>query len=226
MEVTSDRNFADGRFPVQYVIRPMSEQFRDYRGYAGTVAGGIFRPGDAVAVLSPAAVSSTAASSTAGSGGQLTRIAAIESQDGPLAEAFPPMAVTITLEDDLSVARGDLICPAANRPSAGQEIEATVSWMTEQSELAPGRRLWLKHTTRRVHAIVDELCYRLDVNTLACDESARLLTVNDIGQVRLRLTEPLYYDDYKHNRVTGSFTLIDEATFNTVGAGMIGGDSR
>ena len=216
VEVASHRNFVDGRFPVQYVIRPMSEQFRDYRGYAGTVAGGVFRPGDAVAVLSPAA----------GEDGQPTHIDAIESRDGPLAEAFSPMAVTITLADDLSVARGDLICPLANRPSVGREVEATVGWMTEQSALAPGRRLWLKHTTRRVRAIVDELCYRLDVNTLACDESAQSLAVNEIGRVRLRLTEPLYYDDYRRNRVTGSFTLIDEATYNTVGAGMIGSEAR
>ena len=200
------RDHMAGRFPVQSVIRPMGKDYPDYRGYAGTVAAGVFRPGDEVVVL-PSGIA--------------TRIRSIDSYDGALAEAVPPMAVTITLEDDLDVSRGHMICPPDDRPIASNEFEATICWMTEQSELAPGQRLWLKHTTRRVHAVVSEVLFRLDVNTLVRDEGAQSLSLNEIGRVRLRTTEQLFHDAYSRNRATGNLILIDEATYNTVGAGMI-----
>jgi bifunctional enzyme CysN/CysC len=205
VHVASDRNLVDTRFPVQFVIRPQSDAFHDYRGYAGTVASGVLRPGDEVQVLPS---------------GLTTTIAAIDGPRGPLAEAFAPMSVTIRLADDLDVSRGDLICRPANAPHVAQDIDAMVSWMTDEP-LRPGRRIAVKHTTRSVRAVVKELQYRLDVNTLHRDTDADGLGLNDIGRVRLRTTQPLFVDDYARNRVTGRFILIDEATNATVGAGML-----
>jgi bifunctional enzyme CysN/CysC len=170
------------------------------------VAGGVFKPGDEVVVL-PSGFTST--------------IAAIDSADGPVAEAFSPMAVTIRLADDVDVSRGDMICRDRNRPHVGQDIEATVCWLTNDSDLRPGAKLALKHTTRWGRALVKDLQYRLDVNTLHRDESAASLGLNEIGRVRLRTTVPLFFDEYRRNRTTGSFVLVDEASNNTVGAGMI-----
>ncbi len=204
VHVASDRNLIDARFPVQYVLRPQSNQHRDYRGYAGTVAGGVFKAGDDVVVLPS---------------GFESRIAAIETIDGPIAEAFPPMAVTIRLEDDLDVSRGDMICRPKNAPVPTQDLDAMVSWMSD-TPLVPGQKLAVKHTTRTTRALVKELQYRLDVNTLHRDEEATQLGLNDIGRVRLRTTTPLFLDAYRRSRTTGGFILIDESTNRTVAAGM------
>ena len=206
VHIASDRNLIDARFPVQYVIRPQSDEFHDYRGYAGTVAGGVFKPGDDVVVL-PSGFTST--------------IASIETFDGPLEEAFAPMSVTIRLADEIDISRGDMIARPNNQPHSGQDIEAMVCWMSEAAALSPGTKLGIKHTTRSARALVKQLNYRLDVNTLHRDESATSLALNEIGRVVLRTTAPLFFDEYRRNRTTGSFILIDEGTNNTVGAGMI-----
>ena len=202
VHVASDRNLIDARLPVQYVIRG-----RDFRGYAGTVAGGVFKPGDDVVVL-PA--------------GFTTRVHSIWGPGGePIGEAFPPQAVTVRLDDELDVARGDLLCRPHNRPHVGQEIDAMVCWLTERSTLAPGARYTVRHTTSSVRAQVRELVYRLDVNTLHRDEAAESLSLNEIGRIRLRTQAPLLFDSYRRNRTTGSFILVDDATNNTVAGGMI-----
>jgi bifunctional enzyme CysN/CysC len=205
VHVASDRNLVDTRFPVQYVIRPQTDESRDYRGYAGRVGAGVLRPGDEVQVLPS---------------GLTTTIAGIDGPDGPLDAAFPPMSVTVRLTDDLDVSRGDMICRPHNAPTVTQDVDAMVCWMAD-APLVPRMRLAVKHTTRSVRAVVKDLQYRLDVNTLHRDTTAEGLGLNDIGRVTLRTTQPLFVDDYHRNRVTGRFILIDEATNATVGAGMI-----
>ena len=205
LHIASDRNLIDARFPVQYVIRPFSGSHHDYRGYAGQVAGGIFKPGDDVVVL-PAGLPS--------------RIAAIETMDGPVAEAFAPMSVTIRLEDDIDISRGDMICRPHNQPAVSQDVEAMVCWMADEP-MRPGAKYAIKHTTRSARALVKELRYRLDINSLHRDETATDLALNEIGRLQLRVTAPLFTDPYRVNRTTGSFILIDEGTNATVGAGMV-----
>jgi bifunctional enzyme CysN/CysC len=205
VHVASDRNLIDVRFPVQHVIRPQSAQHPDYRGYAGQIAGGILKPGDEVVVLPS---------------GFTSRIAAIETADGPVEEAFAPMSVTVRLTDDIDVSRGDMICRPHNVPKTTQDIDAMVCWMSE-APLAVGQKLWVKHTTRSARVIVKELQYRLDVNTLHREPETASLRMNDIGRVRLRSTLPLFCDEYRRNRTTGGFVLIDEATNRTVGAGIV-----
>jgi sulfate adenylyltransferase large subunit len=205
--ISSDRNMIDARLPVQWVVRPQAASVPDYRGYAGQVAGGVFKPGDTVMVLPS---------------GLTTTVAGIDTFDGPLDEAFPPMSVTVRLTDDVDVSRGDLICRPLNQPTVGQDLDAMVAWMTERP-LAVGDFLALKHTTRWVRAVVRDVRYRLDVNTLHRDESASTLGLNDVGRVSLRVTQPLYYDSYRRNRLTGSFILAAEDTNVTVGAGMLHG---
>jgi bifunctional enzyme CysN/CysC len=211
VHIASDRNLIDPRFPVQYVIRPFSNEFHDYRGYAGTVAGGTMKPGDEVIVL-PSGFTST--------------IKSIETSDGRVDEAFSPMSVTVTLNDEIDISRGDMICRPNNQPTIGQDIDAMVCWMTEQSKLVPRAKLAIKHTTRSARAMVKDIHYRLDVNTLHRDEHADHLQLNEIGRVSLRTTLPLFFDEYRRNRETGSFILIDEGTNATVGAGMIMGPSQ
>jgi bifunctional enzyme CysN/CysC len=206
VHIASDRNLVDVRFPVQYVIRPQSTKYPDYRGYAGQVASGVLKPGDEVMVLPS---------------GFTSRIASIENADGPVAEAFPPMSVTIRLTDEIDIARGDLICRPHNAPRPAQDIDALICWMDETAPLQPGRKYSVKHTTRSARAVVKELQYRLDVNTLHRDESAQSLGLNEIGRVRLRTTAPLLADEYRRNRTTGGFIVIDETTLRTVGAAMI-----
>jgi bifunctional enzyme CysN/CysC len=208
VHIASDRNLIDVRFPVQYVLRPKSDEFHDYRGYAGTVAGGVMKPGDEVVVLPS---------------GFETRIKSIDTMDGPVAEAYSPMSVSVTLEDDIDVSRGDMIARPGNQPEVGQDIEATVCWMSEKAPLRAGNKYAIKHTTNVARALVKDLVYRLDVNTLHRDEDAAELTLNEIGRVTLRTTAPLFFDEYRRNRTTGSFILIDEATNATVAAGMITG---
>jgi bifunctional enzyme CysN/CysC len=170
------------------------------------MAGGVLKPGDEVVVL-PSGFEST--------------IRSIDTYDGPVDEAFAPMSVTITLSDDIDVSRGDMISRPHNRPHSSQDIDATVCWMTELSSLRPNARYVLKHTTRTVKAVVRALQYRLDVNTLHRDEDASELRLNEIGRVTLRTQLPLFFDEYRRNRDTGSFVLVDEANNNTVAAGMI-----
>ena len=209
VHIASDRNLIDVRFPVQYVIRPHAAtdaELHDYRGYAGQVAGGVLKPGDEVLHLPS---------------GLPTRVRRIEAAGKPVAEAFAPMSVTLLLDDDVDISRGDMICRPNNRPAAAQDIEAMVSWMSSDLPLARRSRLIVKHTSRTVKAIVTDLHYRIDVNTLHRDEAATQLGLNEIGRVRLRLTQPIFCDPYARNRTTGGLILIDEATNATVGAAMI-----
>jgi len=205
LHIASDRNLIDARFPVQYVVRPFSGAHLDYRGYAGTVAGGVFKPGDDVVVLPS---------------GLPSKIAAIETKDGPVAEAFAPMAVTIRLTDEIDISRGDMICRPNNQPQVSQDVEAMVCWMADEP-MRPGGKYAIKHTTRSARTMVKDLRYRLDINSLHRDEEATTLSLNEIGRLQLRVTAPLFTDPYKKNRTTGSFILIDEGTNATVGAGMV-----
>jgi sulfate adenylyltransferase large subunit len=205
VHVASDRDLVDARFPVQYVVRPKSDEFHDYRGYAGMVAGGVFKPGDDVLVLPS---------------GMTSKIAGIDLFDKEISEAFPPMSVTMRLEDDVDVSRGDMICRPQNAPKPSQDIDAMICWMTNEP-LRPRQKLAIKHTTRTGRALVKDIQYRMDVNTLHRDQETKELALNEIGRVQLRTTVPLLCDPYSKNRTTGSFILIDEATGVTVGAGMI-----
>jgi bifunctional enzyme CysN/CysC len=207
VHTASDRNLIDARFPVQWVIRPMTDEHHDYRGYAGQVAGGVLRPGDDVVVLPSGAKS---------------KIAGIDSYDGPLDAAHATMSVTVRLEDELDVSRGDTIARASNQPEVAREVEATVCWMSEAA-LRPGARYLVKQTTRTVRATVADLRYRINVNSLHREPNAEALELNDIGRVHLSLSEPLAFDTYTRNRTMGAFILIDPATNDTVGAGMISG---
>jgi bifunctional enzyme CysN/CysC len=211
VHIASDRNLIDARFPVQYVIRPMSDAHHDYRGYAGQVAGGVMKPGDEVVVL-PSGFTST--------------IATIDSPVGPVEAAYAPMSVTVTLTDDVDVSRGDMIARQRNQPHVGQDIDAMVCWMSESTWLRPGAKLAIKHTTRWARAVVKDLRYQLDINTLHRYEDAVGLSLNEIGRVSLRITQPLFFDEYRRNRTTGSFILVDEASNTTVGAGMILGPTE
>jgi bifunctional enzyme CysN/CysC len=203
--VASDRNLRDPRFPVQWVVRPMTDEHHDYRGYAGEVASGVLRTGDEVVVLPS---------------GKTSRIASIDTFDGDLEEAYPPLSVTLRLEDDVDVSRGDMICRPENRPTEAREIDAMVCWMSERP-LSPSARYRIKHTSRTALAKVDEVRYRIDVNSLHRDKEAAGLELNEIGRLRLRLSTPLFVDEYRRNRATGAFILIDESTNDTVGAGMV-----
>ncbi|KQY50263.1 sulfate adenylyltransferase [Nocardioides sp. Root140] len=205
VHVASDRDLVDVRFPVQYVVRPKSDDFHDYRGYAGMVAGGVLKKGDEVVVLPS---------------GMTSKIAAIDLFDTEIDQAFPPMSVTVRLEDDVDVSRGDMIARVNNAPKPSQDIDAMVCWMTNEP-LRPRQKLAIKHTTRTGRAMVKDVQYRLDVNTLHRDQDTKELGLNEIGRVQLRTTVPLLCDPYSKNRATGSFILIDEATGVTVGAGMI-----
>lgn len=207
VHIASDRNLVDVRFPVQYVIRPHQNQHHDYRGYAGQVAGGVMRPGDDVVVLPS---------------GLPSRILSIDTADGPVDEAFAPMSVTVRLEDELDVSRGDMICRPHNQPATSQDIDAMICWMGDKP-LATGQKLAIKHTTRNAKVLVKELQYELDINSLHRNSDASDLKLNEIGRVRLRSTSPLLVDEYRRNRQTGGFILIDERTNSTVGAGMIVG---
>jgi len=205
VHITSDRNLVDVRFPVQWVIRPQSDEHHDYRGYAGQVAGGVLKPGDEVMVL-PSGMTST--------------ITKIEEGTRPVEEAYPPMSVTIHLADDVDVSRGDMLCRPHNQPIVGQDLDAMICWMTDKP-LQPRARYALKHTTRWTRAIVTDLLYRLDINTGHREEEVKELGLNHLGRIKLRTTTPIVYDAYKKNRTTGSFILVDEATNATVAAGML-----
>ncbi|MEU5882061.1 GTP-binding protein [Spirillospora sp. NPDC047279] len=209
VHVSSDHNLIDVRFPVQHVIRPHQStdpELHDYRGYAGQVAGGVLRPGDEVVHLPS---------------GLTTTITHIDGPGGPLDEAYPPMSVALRLADELDISRGDMIARPNNRPEAAQDLDAMVCWMTPDRRLTPRTKLVIKHTTRTARALVKDLHYRLDVNTLHRDDGATGLELNEIGRIRLRVTQPLFVDDYGRNRLTGGFILVDETSGDTVAAGMI-----
>lgn len=205
IHIGSDNNHIDCRFPVQYVVRPQSDRFHDYRGYAGRIASGIFKPGDEVLVL-PSGLRST--------------IKSIVTYEGEIDEAFAPMSVTINLEDDIDVSRGDMIVRPHNQPKSGQDIDIIMCWLNRGS-MNPRSKYLLMHTTKDAKAIIKEVAYKIDINTLHRIEDYKEIKMNDIARVSLRVTQPLFYDSYSRNRYTGNLILIDEATKETVAAGMI-----
>jgi len=205
IHIGSDENLIDCRFPVQYVIRPRDDKFHDYRGYAGKIESGVFKPGDKVDVLPS---------------GFTTTIKSIENQNGKVDEAFPPMSVSIQLEDDLDISRGDMIVRENNIPTISQDIDLMVCWMNKK-KLHPNSKYVVRHTTKETKCIVKEINYKIDINTLHRIQDAKELGLNDIGRIRIRTAQPLYFDSYRKNRATGSLILIDENTNETVAAGMI-----
>lgn len=206
VHIGSDHNLIDCRFPVQHVIRPMSNDYHDYRGFSGRVAGGVFKPGDEVMHL-PSGITS--------------KIAAITTIDGDLPEAFPPQSVTLVLEDDVDISRGDMIVRENNIPKIGQDIDIMLCWMDDKKPLQLNGKYSIRHTTRDARCIVKEILYKVDVNTLHRIQDVDSLTLNEIGRVKIRTTVPLFYDEYRRNRNTGSLIIIDEGSNTTVGAGMI-----
>lgn len=205
VHIGSDQNHIDPRFPVQYVVRPMTTEYHDYRGYAGRVAGGIFRKGEEVAVLPS---------------GFTSKIKSIDTMNGPIETAFPPMSVTITLEDDIDVSRGDMIVKVNNQPEPKQEFDVMICWLNEKP-MQLGGKYSLKHTSRDARCIIKGVKYKMNINTLEKLDGDANIGLNDIARISLRTTAPLFLDGYRKNRNTGSLILIDEATNNTVGAGMI-----
>jgi sulfate adenylyltransferase subunit 1 len=205
VHIGSDENLVDCRFPVQYVIRPRSDTYHDYRGYAGKIASGIFKPDDSVIVL-PSGFSTT--------------IKSIEDAHGELIEAFPPMSVVMQLKDDLDISRGDMLVRPHNAPFIGQNVDCMVCWMNVKP-LTAGTKYVIRHTTRELKGLVKEIQYKIDINTLHRIPQVTQLGLNEIGRITLRTAQPLFYDSYQHNRATGSIILIDEKTNETVGAGMI-----
>jgi sulfate adenylyltransferase subunit 1 len=204
--IGSDNNHVNARFPVQWVIRPHSDEHHDFRGYAGRVAGGVFKPGDDV-VVQPS--------------GFATKIKAIESLEGPQEQAFAPLSCTMTLEDEIDISRGDMIVKPNNPPEKEQVIEAMICWFSEDTQLQPRGKYHLRHTTKEVKAIVQEIKYKVNINTLHKIEGETTFGLNEIGRVSIRTSAPLLFDSYRRNRQTGSFVLIDSQTNETVAAGMI-----
>jgi sulfate adenylyltransferase subunit 1 len=205
IHIANDTNFTDLRFPVQYVIRPQSDKYHDFRGYAGRVAGGVIEVGDKVIVL-PAGLS--------------TKIMTIETMKGKLDKAFPPQSVTITLEDDIDISRGDMIVAENNRPTSGQDITMMFCWLNEK-QLVAGGKYTVRHTTKETKCIIKSVDYKVNVNTLEKITDDKSVKLNEIGQMTIRTSKPLFYDSYKRNRITGCIILIDEGTNETVCAGMI-----
>jgi sulfate adenylyltransferase subunit 1 len=205
VQINADLNHVDARFPVQWVIRPQSDKYHDYRGFAGNVAGGTFKVGDEVVAL-PSGFS--------------TKIKSIDGYQEQIEEAFAPMAVTITLEDEIDIARGDMLAKPNNKPEVGQEIDLMICWMGDKP-LNPKGKYLLKHTTNEVRAMITETLYKVDINTLHKLEEDKAIEFNDIARIKLKTAKPLMYDSYKKNRTTGALILVDEFTNETVGAGMI-----
>ena len=203
--VAGEENHVEARFPVQWVIRPMNDEWHDFRGYAGRVAGGVFKPGDAVTVLPS---------------GFASRIKAIHGPGGELTEAFAPNSVCMTLTEDIDISRGDMLVKANNPPQVGQNIEAMICWFSPRP-MPPRARFVLRHTTKETKAVIQEVKYQVDINTLHKIEGVACFAMNDIGRVSLRTAAPLFFDSYQRNRQTGSFVLIDPDTNETVAAGMI-----
>ena len=205
VHISGDQNHIDCRFPVQYVIRPKEDRYHDYRAYAGRIAGGVFRPNDKVMVLPS---------------GFTTTIKSIETFEGSLTEAFSPMSVSFTLNDDIDIGRGDMIVKENNIPEIGQDIDLMLCWLNDKV-LLQGAKYIVRHTTKEVRCIIKEILYKIDISSLRRNENEKTFGVNDIGRVVIRTTQPLFYDSYDRNRNTGSLILVDEATNETVGAGMI-----
>ncbi len=205
VQISSDHNHVDARFPIQYVIRPQSHDYPDYRGYAGRVAGGIFKPGDEVIALPS---------------GLTTKITTIDIAGKQLDEAYAPMSVTINLADDVDISRGDMIAKVDNQPATGQDIDLMVCWMTPKKLVLNGK-YGLRHTSRDARCVIKEVKYKVNINTLHRDEEETSIGMNDIGRIKVRTTVPLFYDRYTRNRITGSVIIVDEFTNETVGAGMI-----
>lgn len=205
VHIESDYNHIDSRFPVQYVVRPQSKEYHDFRGYAGRVAGGIFRPGDDIVVL-PSGFNS--------------RIKTIEFGGKPLEEAFAPMSVTMTLADEIDISRGDIIAKPNNHPQSEQDLDLMLCWMN-QKPVNLNSKFYVRHTTREVRGVLKEIQYKLDINSLTRLENVDHLTMNDIARVKIRTAQPLFFDSYRKNRITGSLILVDEGTNETVAAGMI-----
>ena len=205
IHIASDNNHIDRRFPVQYVVRPQSDEYHDFRGYAGRIAGGVFKVGDQVMVLPS---------------GFTSKIQSIHLMDERLEEAFAPMSVTMTLEDDIDISRGDMIVREDNAPNVSQDLEIMICWMNEK-KLSVRNKYVIMHTSKDAKCVVKEIKYRVDINTLHRIEDVDSLGLNEIGRVSLRTTQPLFFDSYRKNRSTGSVILVDEGTNETVGAGMI-----
>lgn len=205
VHIESDYNHIDSRFPVQYVIRPQSNEYHDFRGYAGRIAGGIFRPGDEVVVL-PSGFNS--------------RIRAIQFGEEILEEAFAPMSITMTLEDEIDISRGDIIAKPNNHPQSEQDIDLMLCWMN-QRPVNLNSKFFIRHTSREVRGVLKEIQYKLDIDTLTRVENVEQLNMNDIARVKIRTAQPLFFDSYRKNRITGSVILVDEGTNETVAAGMI-----
>lgn len=205
IDITSDADFKNKRFPVQYVIRPMREEYHDYRGYAGRIAGGIFKAGDKVNVLP---------------GGHATTVKSIDVMDGDVDQAFPPQSVALSLADDIDISRGDMIVGAENIPSTGQEIELMVCWLSE-TPMVLGGKYTIRHTTAELRCVIRDVQYKMNINTLEQITDDKSVSLNEIARIAIKTTKPIFYDSYKANRITGSISIIDEATNNTVGAGMI-----
>jgi sulfate adenylyltransferase subunit 1 len=205
IHIASDENLIDCRFPVQYVIRPNSNEYHDYRGFAGKVAGGIFKPGDKIMALPSRATSV---------------IKSIDTYNGKVGEAFPQMSVTMVLEDDIDISRGEMIVREHNQPNISRDIEAIICWMNSAKLQLNGKYL-IKHTTNDVKCVIKDMRYKVDINTLHRIEGDNDIGLNDIARISITTTKPLFFDKYKINRHTGSFIIIDESTNETVGAGMI-----
>ena len=204
--VGTDANHVDARFPVQWVIRPHNDTWHDFRGYAGRVAGGVFKPGDEVAILPS---------------GFTSRVKAIHVDGGTVEEAYYPLSVAITLEDEIDISRGDMLVKTQNQPEVGQDLDVMLCWFSEKQDLTVRGKYVLRHTTREVKALVQDVQYKVNVNTLHKEEGISGLALNEIGRVKLRVSAPLFYDSYRRNRITGSIILIDPFTNETVAAGMI-----
>ena len=205
IHIGSDQNHVDCRFPIQYVVRPQSPEFPDYRGYAGRIEGGVFKPGDQVTILPS---------------GFISKIKSIDTFNGEVAEAFSPMSVCITLEDNIDISRGDMLVRENNKPTVDQDIDVMICWMNEK-KMIPGGKYTVRHTSQTARCIIKEVKYKMDINSLHRNEEDREIGLNDIGRITIRTTKPLFFDSYTRNRNTGSIILVDEATNETVAAGMI-----
>ncbi len=205
IHIGSDHNHVDCRFPVQYVVRPQTKEYPDYRGYAGRIEGGVFKPGDEVTILPS---------------GFTSKIKSIDTFNGEIKEAFSPMSVCVTLTDDLDISRGDMLVRENNKPTASQDIDLMICWMNEK-KMIPRGKYTIRHTSQTARCIIKDVKYKMDINTLHRIEEDKEIGLNDIGRITIRTTKPLFFDAYRRNRNTGSVIIIDEATNETVGAGMI-----
>jgi len=205
IHIGSDQNHVDCRFPVQYVVRPQSEEHPDYRGYAGRIEGGVFKPGDDVTILPS---------------GFTSKIKSIDTFDGEVEEAFSPMSVCMTLEDDIDISRGDMLVRENNKPTIEQDVDVMICWMNDK-KMIPRGKYTIRHTSQTARCIIKEVKYKMDINTLHRNEDDLEIGLNDIGRITIRTTKPLFFDSYRRNRNTGSIILVDEATNETVAAGMI-----